>query len=216
MNVRGAVALCAGVAAMLWCECSSPTQVAPPSVSLNNAIGTISVGGATEVNGSVTTTVAVSDLLRYCQQQRRNAARYLRHRLPCYPLHRHDHDRLKRVSRLGHAADHRNDERRDDYRSICVLCERQYRYGKLHRRFLCEMQRSAVRLISMPPHRTSCSAQNAVLDGSGVDIIMTYSSAYSAFRIFNPVYAADNSNINAFAGWVSPEIPLLPGFGKCV
>lgn len=47
-------------------------------------------------------------------------------------------------------------------------------------------------------------AAQAKADGSGVDLVCTYSSAYSTFRIFNPVYAADTSNIAAFSGWVNP------------
>jgi hypothetical protein len=47
-------------------------------------------------------------------------------------------------------------------------------------------------------------AAQAKADGSGVDLVCTYSSAYSTFRIFNPVYAADTSNITAFSGWVNP------------
>ena len=56
-------------------------------------------------------------------------------------------------------------------------------------------------------------AAAAKLDGSGVDLVGTYSSARSTFRVFNPVYAASSSNISAFAGWVNPantQIVLAP------
>lgn len=41
--------------------------------------------------------------------------------------------------------------------------------------------------------------------GSGVDIVCTYSSDLSAFRIFSPEYAKTASGITAFANWVSPN-----------
>jgi len=47
-------------------------------------------------------------------------------------------------------------------------------------------------------------AAAAILSGSGVDLVCTYSTSFSAFRIFNPVYARDSSNIGAFSGWVNP------------
>jgi hypothetical protein len=48
------------------------------------------------------------------------------------------------------------------------------------------------------------SAALATQSGSGVDLVCTYSTSFSAFRIFNPVYARDSSNITAFSGWVNP------------
>ena len=47
-------------------------------------------------------------------------------------------------------------------------------------------------------------AAAAIQNGSGVDLVCTYSTTYSAFRIFNPVYARDTSGITAFSGWVNP------------
>jgi hypothetical protein len=48
-------------------------------------------------------------------------------------------------------------------------------------------------------------ASAATASGSGVDIVGTYSPSQSAYRVFNPVYAKNSSNITAFAGWVSPN-----------
>ena len=48
------------------------------------------------------------------------------------------------------------------------------------------------------------AAAAATQNGSGVDLVCTYSTSFSAFRIFNPVYARDSSNIGAFSGWVNP------------
>jgi hypothetical protein len=48
-------------------------------------------------------------------------------------------------------------------------------------------------------------AAAATQSGSGVDIVGTYSPSQSAYRVFNPVYAKNSSNITAFAGWVNPN-----------
>lgn len=41
--------------------------------------------------------------------------------------------------------------------------------------------------------------------GSGIDLVFTYSTDLSAFRIFSPEYAKNSSGITAFASWVSPN-----------
>lgn len=48
-------------------------------------------------------------------------------------------------------------------------------------------------------------AAQAEQSGSGVDLVMTYSSDYTAFRVMSPYYAANSSNITAFANWVNPN-----------
>ncbi|HUI93226.1 MAG TPA: hypothetical protein VLX68_13345 [Chitinivibrionales bacterium] len=61
---------------------------------------------------------------------------------------------------------------------------------------------SSVDLDANPPD--VMLATDATASGSGVDIVGTYSSSMSAFRVFNPVYAANSSGINAFANWQNP------------
>lgn len=48
-------------------------------------------------------------------------------------------------------------------------------------------------------------AAAAKADGSGVDMVFTYSTDLSAFRIFSPTYAKNTSGISAFASWVNPN-----------
>lgn len=44
----------------------------------------------------------------------------------------------------------------------------------------------------------------ACAEGSGTDLVGTYSSDLATMRIFTPVYARDFSKINAFIGWKQP------------
>jgi hypothetical protein len=48
-------------------------------------------------------------------------------------------------------------------------------------------------------------ATDAKKDGSGIDIVCTYSTAKGAFRIFSPAYAKSSSGITAFSAWVNPN-----------
>jgi hypothetical protein len=44
----------------------------------------------------------------------------------------------------------------------------------------------------------------ATQTGSGIDLVGSYFNNTSSFRIFNPVYARDSSNIGVFANWHDP------------
>jgi hypothetical protein len=48
-------------------------------------------------------------------------------------------------------------------------------------------------------------AAQAEQAGSGVDLVMTYSSDLGAFRVMSPYYAANSSNIVAFQSWQNPN-----------
>jgi hypothetical protein len=61
-------------------------------------------------------------------------------------------------------------------------------------------------------------ASEAIVAGSGVDLVGTYSASKGGFRFFNPAYAKSSSNITVFANWASPantdfvEVPSSTSF----